>query len=247
MSSTNFHFEDFTEKSYRNILASAKKKYSFENFGTTSQNKHVLWRHDVDLSMHRALRLAQIEHEMGVRATYFLWLHSDYYNLFEKSISDKVLGILALGHTIGLHFDASFYHAEDLDFLQQKLIFEKNILENLFNSPVDVFSFHNPTAGNALSFTDTHIAGMFNTYSSAIKDNYFYCSDSNGYWRYHRLPEVVETGIHDRLHILTHPEWWTPEAMSPRERISRCIDGRAQLLHKEYDQNLKKFGRKNIG
>ena len=49
--------------------------------------------------------LAKIENELGVKATYFLKLHSEFYNLFEKSIFEKVLKIIEFGHNIGLHFE----------------------------------------------------------------------------------------------------------------------------------------------
>ena len=62
-----------------------------------------------------------------------------------------------------------------------------------------------------------------------------YVSDSNGYWRFERLPEVLAAGAHERLHVLTHPEWWQEEAMSPRERILRCIAGRARRRGDRHD------------
>lgn len=74
-----------------------------------------------------------------------------------------------------------------------------------------------------------------------------YVSDSNGYWRYQRLSDVLENSENEKLHILTHPEWWTPEIMPPRERISRCIEGRSAKQHAIYDEALRKAGRLNVG
>ena len=67
---------------------------------------------------------------------------------------------------------------------------------------------------------------MLHAGARSVRDDYAYISDSNGYWRFDRLPEVIAAGAHERLHVLTHPEWWQEEAMSPRERILRCIAGR---------------------
>jgi hypothetical protein len=75
--------------------------------------------------------------------------------------------------------------------------------------------------------------------------NYIYCSDSNGYWRFKPMDEVIREG-HHRLHLLTHPEWWTPEAMPPSERIDRAIFGRARKVRHDYDVLLRKSGRRNV-
>lgn len=56
--------EDFTEKNYRSLIKKAKKKFKFLFYGDKSEVNHVLWRHDVDFSMHRALKLAEIERKV---------------------------------------------------------------------------------------------------------------------------------------------------------------------------------------
>ena len=60
---------------------------------------------------------------------------------------------------------------------------------------------------------------------------YDYVSDSNGYWRFRRLDAVLADADVERLHVLTHPEWWPPEPMSPRARLERSARGAgAQVL-----------------
>src|SRR4029079_6101206 len=95
---------DFTEDGYRCAGAVAKRSYSFDPFGTKLEDPHVLWRHDVDASVHRAARLARIEAEEGVRATYFLSFHSAFYNLLERPVFDAARAVLGAGHWLGLHF-----------------------------------------------------------------------------------------------------------------------------------------------
>ena len=94
--------------------------------------------------------------------------------------------------------------------------------------------------------TMTLVAGMVNVYCAEIRSRFTYVSDSNGIWWRGRLGDILQNGP-DKLHVLTHPEWWTPEAMSPRERIARCIDGRARSQHVVYDQFLMEFMRPNVG
>jgi hypothetical protein len=243
----NYYYEDFTEDNYRTILKIAKQHYnliSYEEY--KSEGNKILWRHDIDVSVHRARRLAEIEAEEGVLATYFVHLHSEHYNLLETEISRLIFEIIGLGHSIGLHFDPAYYlslnhQTQDSTNL---LKMEKDILERLFDINIKAFSYHNPEK----DFMDTadEIAGMVNCYSSYFTDNYGYCSDSNGYWRFNRLQDVLESAEHNRIQVLTHPEWWTPEAMSPRDRISRCIDGRSAARHRRYDEGLERLGRTNV-
>ena len=82
---------------------------------------------------------------------------------------------------------------------------------------------------------------------AASATRYAYVSDSNGYWRFERLPEVLAAGAHERLHVLTHPEWWQEQPMSPRERILRCIEGRGRASEATYDALLSDNQRVNVG
>jgi hypothetical protein len=245
----NYFHEDFTENFYREILRLAKLKFSFIDYASYKTiGRNVLWRHDIDLSPQRARRIAQIEADEGVKATYFIHLHSEFYNALETDVLNCVREIIHLGHQIGLHFDPGYYalSADEIDVLERSLLFEKYILENTLNVGIKAFSYHNPTAGTWLSAEQENIAGMINAYSQYIKENYQYCSDSNGYWRFRRLYDVITDESIQRLQVLTHPGWWTPTIMSPRERISRCIDGRSMKLHKAYDDLLQRMGRTNV-
>jgi len=87
---------------------------------------------------------------------------------------------------------------------------------------------------------------MINAYSKYLKSNFGYCSDSNGYWRFERLEDVLKEAKHEKLQVLTHPGWWVETPMSPRQRIQRCIDGRAINVGKNYDDLLNRMCRENV-
>ena len=228
-------YEDFTESAYRDLIRLAKRRYRFLAFPEyrSAPAGSVLWRHDIDFSVHRALALARIEAEDGVRSTFFVNLHSRFYNALEPEIADLVREIVALGHDLGLHFDPSFY-AGGRKPLDHALATERALLEDVFETPVRAFSFHNPALEGWADERD-EIAGMVNAYGAYLRERYVYRSDSHGRWRDPPLAEVVAAGEAERLHVLTHPEWWVPEPMSPRERVTRCIDGRAAAQHARYD------------
>lgn len=243
---TIYNFEDFTHLEYEKLLVDALSYYKFigyNNIELATEESFILLRHDVDMSVHEALDLARIENKLGIKATYFLLFHSDFYNLLEKEIVDLVREIIDLGHEIGLHFDSHFYEIDKEEQLEEYLIFEKNILEKVFGQKLNVFSFHN-TNEFVLSCKKESYGGMVNTYAAFYQDKnqIAYCSDSFGYWRFERLKELIQERKHKKLQVLTHPEWWTNKVLSPKERIYRTINGRQQKTTDKYHSFLAKYG-----
>ena len=66
----------------RSIAAEGYEFPRFLNFDTGAQ--HVLLRHDVDISVSHAHKLAIIENSIGVHSAYFFLLRSDFYNPFSS-------------------------------------------------------------------------------------------------------------------------------------------------------------------
>jgi len=244
------HQADFTEDEYRHLLKMARANYKFVSYDQSATSQRaVIWRHDVDLSMHRATKLAAIEAAEGVAANYFIHLHSEFYHWGEKEIAEKIRKIRDFGHRLGLHFDPGFYGAriENESDFTKFLQHERDLLEFEFGE-ITAFSIHNPDAGsNWLRFNSDKLAGMFNAYSATLSENFDYCSDSNGYWRFDRLKDVLCTAEAPRLQVLTHPGWWQEQAISPMARVDRSIRGRAEATREQYIRSLEQMGRKNVG
>ncbi len=76
--------KDFTLYQYSNLLI----------------HKQISFRHDVDRKPEKSLKMAQLEHEYGVKATYYFRMKPESYN--EKIIRE----IIALGHEIGYHYES---------------------------------------------------------------------------------------------------------------------------------------------
>ncbi|MBR0801192.1 hypothetical protein JQ615_38150 [Bradyrhizobium jicamae] len=242
-------FAEFTETGFRTLLDALKDaRYGFARYGEQPTGRHLIWRHDVDMSMHRAARLAEIEKEEGIAATYFVNPRSQFYSIFEPAIEALLRRIRSFGHEIGLHFDGAAYDTRSWTTatLEAAVHREQALLETLLQSPIAALSWHNPDQSNLLDFQDETIGGLFNAYSGRLRRDYTYCSDSNGYWRFKPMKDVIREG-HDRLHLLTHPDVWTPEAMPPSARIERAIIGRARMIRSDYDVRLALAGRRNIG
>lgn len=240
-------FSDFTEASYRHMLQVAKGSYRVVDFSSAGASRTILWRHDCDASMHRAAKLAEIEADEDVKATYFLFPRCLYYNLMSADVGKCVRRIKSLGHDIALHFDPTYYGtALRGPALLQAIARERDLITKEFGSPPVAISFHLFGILDQSELEDDTIAGMVNAYGRSLKASYGYVSDSNGVWRYRHLRAVLQEAKDERLQVLTHPEWWTPEAMPPRARLQRAIDGYARAMGRWYDDITAKHDRPNI-
>lgn len=238
-----YNSKDFSEKTYKILLKKINNKTIFYD-EIRANDKFTLWRHDVDISVHRAYQLAKIEKKKNIRATYFLLLGSNFYNIFEKEIKTLINKISSLGHQLGLHFDLSNYDIKTKKQLEKYLTFEKQILENLFQTKIKVFSFHNYSK-KCQKFNNFTYANMINVYSRYFKSTAQYLSDSNGYWRFRRLDNFLDQK-YEKVHVLTHPVWWQKKTMLPFDKIKKSANGRLKNMIFNYQKVLKKTGRKNI-
>jgi hypothetical protein len=239
--------EDFTEAHYRQLLRIAKASYSFLAYEAIQwHTPFILWRHDLDYSINRAMALARIEAEEGVTATYFVNPRSEFYNPFESGQARRLNQILELGHRLGLHLDTGAHCICDEEPLEDMVAKEARWLEDAFGVRPAAFSFHNPGPAHLQCEADTY-GGLINCYSNRFKTQVPYCSDSNGYWRYRRLHDVLTEATAPCLQVLTHPGWWQVESLAPRRRIFRSVYGRAAATMHGYDVGLTQHSRFNHG
>lgn len=242
-----YRFSDFTLENYKKIILLAKESYEFVSFYDLEivEVKSIVWRHDVEFSIPIAVKMAEIEHSLGVKAIYFFQVHGDFYNLLETNTSNAVKYIKSLGHEIALHFDAHYWDIENKKDLEKFMEIDKNIFKDYFNSIPKVFSFHN-TNPFVLSCDDEYYAGMLNVYCKRIRTNYGYCADSTGYWRYEILEDRLKEAKDPILQVLVHDGMWQDEVLPPRRRIYKVINDHAEFMKQSYDNTLVKFGAKNI-
>jgi hypothetical protein len=94
---------DFTFQTYKSLLTTLQSHaYIFQIFREFLQQpapKVVVLRHDVDKLPANALKMAQMEHGLGVVATY-------YFRAVPESWDEGVIReIAAMGHEIGYHYE----------------------------------------------------------------------------------------------------------------------------------------------
>ncbi len=238
--------KDFTEANYGRLLELAASKYRFESYGAAPEAPFVIWRHDVDYSPQRALAFAKIEAVLGLRCIYHVLVSSRYYNILEPDTGVVIRQIAGLGHEIGLHFDMDVgleAEAVSREKILDRIGLEKRLIEAVAGVPVTTMSFHNYVLHESRLDRADEICGMLNSSTKAYQDGYKYVSDSNGIWRYDRLEDVLSEPPFPRLHVLTHPVWWTPEPMPPVMRLRRVVDGRASANFDFYAAVMERDGR----
>ena len=205
------------------------------------ERKDIIWRHDVEFEPDYALRMAQIEHEEGVKATYFFQLHSPYYNVADPHYREVFHQIKDLGHYVGLHFDSAYWGITDESQLNDYIILDKEYLEKNMCVEIDTFSFHNTTPFTQ-SCLEYRYGGLINSYASFFKEHYNYCGDSLGYWRFDRLEDVLNDKKVQHLQVLTHDANWNDEVLSPRKRFAKVMKDRAERLIEGQVEGLHRKG-----
>ncbi len=204
---------------YREIVAAAQAGgYRFALFEDAPAAGSVILRHDVDLSLEAAVRMAELEHDAGAAATYFLMTESVFYNLDSPEGDAAIARLRALGHHIALH--AVYPNAPDDDRFDP------------------VIAWHNP---DPEYMREPLADGRINVMREPWFDPATYRSDSNQHWRSGCPHDDLRAGVFPWLQLLTHPEIWafpgetmgdTMRAMLDAERerrLQQLADDRIDL------------------
>jgi hypothetical protein len=181
----------------------------------------LVLRHDIDMSLEAALEMAEFEALRDVSATYFVLMRSPLYNLLTEENMNFLRQILALGHDVGLHFDAALYEGE-ITVLNQAAEVECAILEGFLGRRVELISLHRPRP--VLLGYDQPIAGRIHSYQPKFFSEMGYCSDSRGGWHHGHPFDHVAVGDRRAMQLLTHPIWWTGAYGLPEEKLRDFIE-----------------------
>jgi len=233
--------EDFTHRAYTDLIQKLKEfgysTVSYEKYSKT--DGEIILRHDIDMSIAAALPIAEIEAEEDMKAHYFVLLRSEIYNPFTPTGRAALAELMDLGHTIGLHLDASIY-GNDIELLEAAAEQECGILEQMTGATVTTISFHRPA--RSLIGRTFALAGRRHTYEPQFYDDMAYISDSRGEWRYGHPLDHTAVASGKPLHLLTHPIWWADNGQrSPLETLDRFVDDRYKTLKIELAANCEPY------
>ena len=232
----------FTFEQYRRILRNAKQHgFSFVNYrqiGDASESKkNIILRHDIDISLEKALAMAEVEHEERVTSTYFIMLSSDFYNTHTKSARTILNRITHLGHDIGLHFDETVYHDIQLHELKPFIDNELDILSSIAGKEISAVSFHRPS--QRLLENDLDLGEVVNTYARRFFTEIKYLSDSRMNWSEITIDEAITNGQHPNIQLLIHPIWWESERWTFEDifllHAARTVEG----LYSKFNNNIR--------
>jgi len=201
---------------YRELLAAARAGgYGFGFFDGEPRAGEVYLRHDVDLSLDAALRMAELEADAGVAATYFLMTRSVFYNLASVEGERALARLRELGHRVGHH--AVHPHLE---------------LDGRFDA---VLAWHNPDP----EYMREPLVGAINVMADPWFDVDHYRSDSNQHWRSGCPHEPLARGDFEWLQLLTHPEIWAYSGARMRDTMDALLDAeRTRRLEQLADDRI---------
>lgn len=231
---------EYTYKEYEGILQCLTNHgYAIRDYGEShNSEKEVILRHDVDISLEKAVKFAELEKMFeGYSSTYFVLISSDFYNPLSRASIGAMKKILSLGHKIGLHFDELKYCSDDdwnQDSVIEKILEEKKQLESIIEDSVDVVSMHRPSRKTLEA--NLSIPGMINSYGREYFNNIKYVSDSYHRWR-ENVYEVIETGT-PRIQLLTHAFWYNDISLTRSQAFRQYMDGAKDVAYKLLEDNI---------
>lgn len=177
---------EFSLAHYSEVLQKIRDKA-----GTMAERKDIILTHDVDIFPGYALQMARLEHKLGIKATYYVLLHSEWFNALSPESMAIWREIRNLGHELALHYDGNYdsdlsiIHAAFCVMFQTDSV---NISQHLVGITPDI----------KIPQTLQDRAAFIKQYS------YKYVADSGGWWR----NGCICTHTDERLLFVCHPVWW---------------------------------------
>jgi hypothetical protein len=236
---------EFNLKNYRKIIKDANTRciiLPIPPKKSDDYDYHIIWRHDIDISMDHAVKMAEIDHDEGISSMFMVLASSPFYNLFEENNIDALYTIANYNHIIGLHFDPTTYNnirtsIDIISFIEA----EKRAIESHVGAKLKTFSLHNPSLLNDCTrekFSTPQVCGMINMNSTYIKTTYDYCSDSNMRWCGKSLEEKINSKL-TYLHAVTHPIWWLKPHLSNIKKIYHQTHKTRNQQREYYDKIMR--------
>jgi hypothetical protein len=224
---------DLTLGNYRSLCAAIKERQSDCRFiaylNSKEKKGNIILRHDVDRKPKRALRMAKIESEMGIRSSYYF---RSTKGSFRPDIMKEIEG---MGHEVGYHYEVLVRANGDAE--KAVVLFEEDLKS--FREYVEIKTIC--SHGSPLSKIDSRDLWVEKSYSnygiagdaSVSVTGVIYLSDTGGRWgskanirdnvgdsidsilvnSTHELIELLKNDFNINAYISCHPERWSNNAI----------------------------------
>ncbi|MGZ8844229.1 MAG: methyltransferase domain-containing protein, partial [Pyrinomonadaceae bacterium] len=215
---------EFTYQNLESLLEVIKHRFELrligEGLSEDPTGATLFLRHDVDVSLKRALTMAEIEWRHDVRATYMIIPHSILYDLRSHAASATLRQLIEMDHEVALHLDLGEEgRGKNLADINEEINHASRLIEDITCVRVRSFSFHRPPPH---FLNGPKIVGdRINAYSRELMTNYV--SDSKGRWNTD-LWRTLKTEFGAVNQLLLHPIWWGVEHLPAQERLRDLCD-----------------------
>jgi hypothetical protein len=244
LSGPGLELPPFTRNGYRRLIQRLLDAgYEPATFDTVrAACRDLIVRHDVDVSLEAAVSIAELESEMGIRASYFVMVSNSYYNIYSHDARRLIARLSELQHHIGLHFDPAVYSSGDsLGDYNAAVAHEFGLLAAIVGDPIDIISFHNPPP--VLVNRERPVGGLPHTYEPRFFKDLAYVADSGGEWRYGGPFERPAFRDGTAIHLLTHPIWWDNDepTAGPEVTLEQFVNGHRHRLEANLSRGFKAY------
>jgi hypothetical protein len=186
--------------------------------------RRIYLRHDVDYSLEMALRLAEVNAELGIRGTFCVLLRSQIYNLLSDRSLSALEQIAALGQNLGLHASVA-PTLPDNGAVESSIRADFEFVQYNCSVVSAVCSWHNPTPVVLDRYlASPTIGGLVNAYS-----------DSNMRHSVEDFMRLVGEGGSPCMQLLLHPLNWVAGGQSMRDVFS----GTWPYIIREREQDIR--------
>lgn len=219
----------FAIEAYAQILQAAiDNGWEFANFqqAVNPQKRQLYLRHDVDISLRLASKLAALNHQFEVQSTFFLMLRSAPYNLLNESSLEHVEMILSAHQRIGFHcaLPQSLLNPHGVagESITNFVHRDFAIFQSEIPSTDSVFSLHDTTPHTIEWGLSNPVTGLINTYSQELFRDIPYYSDSNLRNDSETITRLLQDDACTTIQLLIHPEIWVAGGDDIYEVFARC-------------------------
>jgi len=209
--------EDFTLKSYVKLLKYLDQIYEIVPFCKLPNKDipYLILRHDIDISLPAALKMAQIEKDLNIKSTYFVLFSSKVYNVLEGDNVDILKQISKLGHEIGLHYYPAQYRLYNQKPMKT-LEIEIRLLEHLLGEKIYSIARHGPWDRDPFAGIKKYINANHPYFRGDL-----FIHESDRVWTTIQGLVNLLNNPPKRVQLLTHPENWQEDKIDRITLIER--------------------------